>query len=165
MNGSDDLRDALDALDGVTVVEAPKPAEGPVRVWFRVEPDAILRVLPFLAEFVATNYCGHPFKLIVDDTGDGESIGVKGSLVMLLESDHRGDAARQDAHDLARAISGLPVKRRSLVDNDFAGLRDLLREELFRDVLLPEEIGAISRLLEEYDNQRALLAEHDGEEA
>ena len=57
------------------------------------------------------------------------------------------------------AISGLPVKRRSLVDNDFAGLRDLLREELFRDVLLPEEIGAISRLLEEYDNQQALLAQ------
>lgn len=164
MNGSDDLREALNNLTGVTVVQASEPAEGPVRVWFRVEPDAILRVLPFLAEFVATNYCGHPFKLIVDDTGDGGSIGVKGSLVMLLESDHLGDTARQDAFDIARAISGLPVKRRSLVDNDFAGLRELLRDELFRDVLLPEEVGAISRLLEEYDNL-ALLAQHDGQEA
>lgn len=156
---SAELHNTMDAIDGVTVVEASQAADGPVRVWFRVEPDAILRVLPFLAEFVATNYCGHPFKLIVDDTGDGESIGVKGSLVMLLESDQRGDAARQDAHDLARAISGLPVRRRSLVDNDFAGLRELIREELFRDALLPEEIGAISRLLEEYDNQRAMLAQ------
>ena len=165
MNGSDDLRDALDALDGVTVVEASHAADGPVRVWFRVEPDAILRVLPFLAEFVATNYCGHPFKLIVDDTGDGESIGVKGSLVMLLESNRHEDAARQDAHDLACVISGLPVKRRSLVDNDFEGLRELIHDELFRDALLPEEHHAIAILLKEYYHQRALLADHYGEEA
>jgi hypothetical protein len=164
MNGSDDLRDALDDLDGVTVVEVCQAADGPVRVWFRVEPDSILRVLPFLAEFVATNYCGHPFKLIVDDTGDGESIGVKGSLVMLLESNRVLDAAQQDAHELACAISGLPVKRRSLVDNEFAGLRERMRDELFRHDLLPEEYHAIAILLKEYRHQRALLADHDGEE-
>lgn len=58
----------------------------PFRVWFTVAPDALTIVLPFLAETVATNYAGHPFRLLIEDTGDDESLGPKGSLVLCFES-------------------------------------------------------------------------------
>lgn len=58
----------------------------PFRVWFTVAPDKLTTVLPFLAETVATNYAGHPFRLLIEDTGDDESLGPKGSLVLCYES-------------------------------------------------------------------------------
>lgn len=98
------LNKALNALPGVETVfdnaviavsrdketgdfrgEYKRPKD-PLRVWFSVSPDMLGTMLPFLAETVATNYAGHPFRLLVDDTGDGAALGPKGMLVLCYES-------------------------------------------------------------------------------
>jgi len=87
---SDSLLDALHALPGVSVCYAHHDTDQPYRAWFNVEGAALARVLPLLAQSVATNYAGHPFRLLVDDTGDGESIGPIGTVVFCFESIVRG---------------------------------------------------------------------------
>lgn len=83
---SDPLLDALHALPGVSGCYAHHDTDQPYRAWFDVEGAALARVLPLLAQSVATNYAGHPFRLLVDDTGDGSSIGPIGSVVFCFES-------------------------------------------------------------------------------
>ena len=83
---SDPLLDALHALPGVSVHYATLFDYETYRAWFAVEAGALARVLPLLAQSVATNYAGHPFRLLVDDTGDGASIGPIGTVVFCFES-------------------------------------------------------------------------------
>jgi hypothetical protein len=83
---SDPLLDALNALPGVSARYAAVRDFEPYRAWFAVQADALARVLPLLAQSVATNYAGHPFRLLVDDTGDGASIGPIGTVVFCFES-------------------------------------------------------------------------------
>jgi hypothetical protein len=83
---SDPLLDALNALPGVSAHYATLPDFDTYRAWFAVEAGALARVLPLLAQSVATNYAGHPFRLLVDDTGDGASIGPIGTVVFCFES-------------------------------------------------------------------------------
>jgi len=83
---SDPLLDALNALPGVSARYAAVRDLEPYRAWFAVQAGALARVLPLLAQSVATNYAGHPFRLLVDDTGDGESIGPVGTVVFCFES-------------------------------------------------------------------------------
>ena len=75
-----------------------------MRVWFRVAPEAVPPVLVALAKLVATNYCGHPFDLLIEDTGDGGIIGPVGNLTLCFRSWRRGERAYKDADKLAADI-------------------------------------------------------------
>jgi len=104
------LHDALSSIRGVRVVQIDAGTNlRPLSAWFRVDADAVKDVLPYLTEFVATNYRGHPFRLLLQDAGDGGHIGPVGTLVMCLESDNRGDCATEDAGVLAREILAAPM--------------------------------------------------------
>jgi len=104
------LHDALSSIRGVRVVQIDVGTSlRPLRAWFCVDADAVKDVLPYLTEFVATNYRGHPFRILLEDTGDGGHIGPVGMLVMCLESDNRGDCAMEDADALAREIRAAPM--------------------------------------------------------
>lgn len=104
------LYDALNSIRGVRVVQIVSGTDTrPLRAWFRVDADAAGDVLPHLTEFVATNYRGHPFRLLLEDTGDGAYIGPVGMLVLCLESVHLGDDAMEAAISLAREIRAIPM--------------------------------------------------------
>ena len=104
------LHDALSSIRGVRVVQIDAETNlRPLRAWFRVDADAVKDVLPYLTEFVATNYYGYPFRLLLEDTGDGGYIGPAGMLVLCLESVHRGEEAMEAAVALAGDIRRSPL--------------------------------------------------------
>lgn len=99
------LCDALNQLQGVVTTESCcGHKKDNFRIWLKVDAEAVAKMLPFLAQLVATNYCGFPFWLRIEDTGDGDCVGPKGMLVLCFESWNKGKRAYQDADALAEMV-------------------------------------------------------------
>jgi hypothetical protein len=124
-NTEEALREALNSLIGVSVTCTDHRANQQVHAWFRVTPEQVPVILPFLTRFVATNYDGLPFVIMLDDTGDGDAIGRFGSLLLHLESRHTGHKAVALTQTLIARIY------------EYAGKEKLLKEQHIK--VLPKQ--------------------------